>query len=88
MLPVMESNIIRLDFKQKAKNRNENNYMKLMAKQLYWLNRNAIKLFCRADIVYAGYITKTLNKHVFDRCCNFPLLEEKCKEYNNIFVEI
>lgn len=34
--------------------------------------------------LYEKYLNGTLDKNIFERCCNFKLLEEKCLEYNNI----
>ncbi|NLL44133.1 MAG: hypothetical protein GX247_00495 [Mollicutes bacterium] len=36
----------------------------------------------KAIKLYTKYKDKTLPKNIMDRCCNFLLLEEKCKEYN------
>ena len=33
--------------------------------------------------LYDKYINGTLDKNIAKRCCNFKLLEEKCKEYNS-----
>ena len=32
--------------------------------------------------LYNLYNNKKLNKTIFNRCCNFKLLEEKCMKYN------
>ena len=40
----------------------------------------------KARFLYKLYINKNLASNVSNRCCNFPLLEEKCKEYNTITV--
>ena len=31
---------------------------------------------------YNAYISGALYKNIYERCCNFPLLEVKCDEYN------
>ena len=33
-------------------------------------------------VLYDKYIDGTLDKNIAKRCCNFKLLEEKCREYN------
>ena len=33
-------------------------------------------------MLYNLYKSDKLAKNVKDRCCDFPLLEEKCREYN------
>lgn len=41
------------------------------------------KVFGRAEKLYNDFINDVLPKNIKDRCCNFKLLEEKCKEYNS-----
>lgn len=36
----------------------------------------------KSKLLYNLYKNKKLPKNVENRCCNFPLLEKKCKEYN------
>ena len=57
-------------------------YLTLLRKQLNWLNRNKIKIIFKADNLYALYLGKLLPENIMNRCCNFKLLEEKCREYN------
>ena len=76
MLPVTENNIIKLDLNKSCLTKSEEKYTKLLNEQIYWLNRNDEKL-------YDKYIDGTLNSNVAKRCCNFKLLEEKCREFNN-----
>ncbi len=60
----------------------ESHYYQLLSLQLYWLNRNNSKVRNKAEYLYKGYKNKTLDNKVLIRCCNFPLLEEKCLSYN------
>ena len=32
--------------------------------------------------LYDKYLDRTLDLNIAKRCCNFKLLEDKCKEYN------
>lgn len=82
MLPVNNKNVFKLDLKRETLNQQENKYLHLLKEQLFWLNRNEVKLYKRSKILYDKYINGTLNPNIKKRCCNFPLLEEKCKEYN------
>ena len=75
MLPVTDKNIIKLDLDKESLTKSEEKYTKLLKEQLFWLNRNDEKL-------YDKYINGTLDKNIAKRCCNFKLLEEKCREYN------
>lgn len=51
---------------------------------MYFLNRNKTRLFSKSMKLYKNYIADKLPDSLKMRCCNFPLLEEKCLEYNKI----
>lgn len=82
MLPVTNKNIIKLDLDKECLTKAEAKYIKLLKEQIYWLNRNDEKLYNRSKKLYDKYVNGTLNKNIAKRCCNFILLEEKCREYN------
>lgn len=84
MLPVTKNNIIKIDLNKKCKDKEELKYMNLLKEQIYWLNRNEDKLYGRAEKLYNKYINNKLDITIRNRCCNFKLLEDKCKEYNNL----
>ena len=84
MLPVQNNNIIVLDLNKECLTESERKYQTLLKQQIYWLNRNNSMLLNRAKKLYDNYISGKLNKAFFQRCCNFKLLEEKCREYNNL----
>ena len=83
MLPVTKKNIIKLDLDKECLTKSEEKYAKLLKEQIYWLNRNDEKLYGRSKKLYDKYVNGTLDKSIAIRCCNFKLLEEKCKEYND-----
>ena len=83
MLPVTEKNIIKLDLDKECLTKTEEKYLKLLKEQLYWLNRNSDKIFGRAKKIYDKYKDGTLENNIRKRCCDFILLEEKCKNYNS-----
>lgn len=83
MLPVSKNNIIKLDLDKVCLTKSEMKYNKLLKEQIYWLNRNDEKLYSKSRKLYNNYINGKLDKSTFERCCNFKLLELKCKEYNN-----
>lgn len=58
--------------------------IKLLTEQLFWLNRNDVKVFKSSKNLYDKYKNKNLNKNIIKRCCNFPLPIKKCKKYNDI----
>lgn len=84
MLPVSSRSIIKIDLNKKSIIKSEEKYIKLLKEQLYWLNRNADKLYGKSQKLYNKYVNGTLSYNVTKRCCNFVLLEEKCIEYNKI----
>lgn len=81
MIPVSKRNITELDLDKICTTKSEKNYIKLLKEQLFWLNRNNKKLYGRSKKLYDKYIDGTLDPHIAKRCCNFVLLEDKCKEY-------
>lgn len=86
MLPVMDNNVIVIDLNKKYIRKSDKIYQSLLRKQIYWLNRNDEMLYNRARKLYFNYVNGTLNKNVYDRCCSFKLLEDKCKDYNMLKV--
>ena len=82
MVPVTDNNIIYLDLNKKCNSESEKQYMTLLKKQLNWLNRYSKNLHEKSKKLYDKYVNGTLNANIAKRCCNFPLLEEKCEEYN------
>ena len=82
MLPVTKRNIVKLELDKECLTKSEEKYSKLLKEQIYWLNRNNEKLFDRAWKLYDKYVNGKLPTNIAKRCCNFKLLEQKCKEYN------
>ena len=46
------------------------------------IDLNKIELKQKSKKLYDKYLNKSLNKSIYERCCNFPLLEKKCDEYS------
>lgn len=88
MLPVKDNNIIVLDLNVICFNNKEKQYQKLLKEQIYWLNRHSNKIYKSSKRLYDAYITGNLNEKIIARCCNFPLLEEKCNEYNLLQISL
>lgn len=81
MIPIKEHNIELFnvdDYK-------DNKYSGLLKLQLYFLNHNYDKLSRYSRLLYEKHTSKKLTKVIYDRCCDFKLLEEKCEEYNKQF---
>ena len=82
MIPVTDKNIIKIDLEKECITKTEEKYIKLLKEQIYWLNRHSDKLYGRSNKLYNKFINNKLDENILKRCCNFLLLEEKCKEYN------
>jgi len=82
MLPVNESNIIYLELNKNYRLDEKIKYQKLLKEQIYWLNRHKKNIYEKSKRLYIKYVEGKLNKSVYDRCCDFILLERKCLDYN------
>lgn len=58
-------------------------YKKMLEGQLTFLNNHKAELLKKINLFQNMYRKGHLSKNILDRCCNFLLLEEKFKEYNN-----
>ena len=56
-------------------------YKKLLEEQLTFLNNHKAELFKKINHFQNMYRKGHLYDNILSRCCNFPLLEEKFKEY-------
>ena len=82
MIPVSNDNYIEFDLNKKCKDKSEMHRIELMKNQLRWLTENKNSIYKKSKLLYMLYKNDKLPKNVKDRCCNFSLLEIKCKEYN------
>lgn len=83
MIPVNKNNYIEFDLNKKNDNELELHRIQLLTNQLRWLTQNKKEIYTKSKVLYNLYINNKLPKNVKDRCCNYPLLEEKCNEYNS-----
>ena len=84
MIPVTQKNYELLDLKSTPKNTSELKWQNLLKTQLLWLNKNIKNVKGKAFNLYNKYKNNTLDERIKKRCCNFILLEKKCREYNKI----
>ncbi len=56
-------------------------YLKLLRDQYYWLNAHLIQIQHKSENLYRMYASGRLDSRITERCCNYRLLEEKCKEW-------
>ena len=82
MIPVTSNNYVEFDLDKKDNENSEMFRIELLRNQLRWLTANKKVINIKSKLLYNLYKADKLPKNVRDRCCNFPLLEEKCREYN------
>lgn len=80
MIPV-NKNYTEFDLSKKYKDISKKKRIELLNNQLRWLNENKKEIYFKSKLLYNLYKENKLPKNVKDRCCNFILLEEKCKKY-------
>lgn len=73
MIPIIEESIIEFDIR-------EDKDMRLLQKELIFCNKYKKEIRQKAIKLY-NTVKKHTNNAIEKRCCNFMLLEEKCKEY-------
>lgn len=81
MIPVTKNSYIEFDLNKKTDNKDEMFRISLLRNQLRWLTSNRKEVAKKSQLLYNLYKNNKLPKNVKDRCCNFILLEEKCKKY-------
>ena len=82
MIPVTSNNYELFDLNSTPKDTYELKWQNLLKSQLLWLNKNMKNVKGKAINLYEKYKNGKLDERIKSRCCNFILLEEKCKEYN------
>ena len=84
MIPVPDGSYTLIGTKTQSLTYQEQKYKALLRNQLRWLNPDGEKLRDIASNLYMNRINNTLPFRVQKRCCDFQLLEEKCKEYTKM----
>lgn len=82
MIPVNKSNYNIIDLNEKTNDKNKSARILLLKNQLRWLNKNRVDIYENSSNLYKKYVNNLLPINVRNRCCNFILLEEKCRDYN------
>ena len=59
----------------------ERRYKKLIIEQTTYLNDHKRDLLDKVNFFMLKYNTNKLPKRIKDRCCDFNILKEKCKDY-------
>ncbi len=84
MIPVIKTNYEVFDLNKKAESLEEEKRLVLMRKQMRFITANQKEILSNSFLLYKLYKQNNLPERVKSRCCNFPLLEEKCIEYNKL----
>ena len=82
MIPVTSNNYHEFNLNKKAQNKDEKFRIELLRNQLRWLTAHRKEVYGKSRLLYDLYKKDKLPNIVKDRCCNFPLLETKCEQYN------
>ena len=82
MIPVNKSNYNIIGLNEKTNDKNKSARILLLKNQLRWLNKNRVDIYEKSSNLYKKYVNNLLPINVRNRCCNFILLEEKCRDYN------
>ena len=82
MIPVTANNYELFDLNSTPSDTYELKRQNLLKSQLLWLNKNIKSVKHKAFSLYEKYKNGRLDERIKLRCCDFILLEEKCKEYN------
>lgn len=79
MIPIPIGYCIKID----VDNEKSKNYRNLLYKQINWCNEKENKeiILNKAKSLYNKVIHKKVPSKIIERCCDFKLLEEKCKEF-------
>ena len=86
MIPVTNNNYVEFDLNKKSNNKKEVFRLELLRNQLRWLTSNKKEVITKSKLLYDLYKNNKLPQNLKNRCCNFPLLEEKSKEYNKVII--
>ena len=82
MIPVLKNDINEINLKILENDiKSEKEYKNLLINQLRWCNSNNKKIIANAEKLHNFVFSKSENKSLRSRCCNFPVLEEACNNY-------
>ncbi|MGN0453657.1 MAG: type III toxin-antitoxin system ToxN/AbiQ family toxin [Ruminococcus sp.] len=81
MIPIID--VVTQKINPNALHRSYDNdaYRNLLNNQLSWCNSNKKTIISHAEKLYSKITEGVANQSLKNRCCNFKLLEQKCREY-------
>lgn len=82
MIPSVEGKLSKIDISNyPSLPIDEQEYRHLLRNQNLWVNRNSARIISNAKKLHSLYCKGKLRGKLKDRCCNFPVLEKACIEY-------
>lgn len=82
MIPVPTNVVHLIDLKILETDSNSvKDYKYLLRNQLSWCNQHRDNILKIANKLYINVTKHNVSQNLLNRCCNFKLLEEKCKDY-------
>lgn len=82
MIPSVEGKVSKIDISNyPSLPIEEQEYRHLLRNQNLWVNRNSARIISNAKKLHSLYCKGKLRGKLKDRCCNFPVLEKACIEY-------
>ena len=82
MIPVRDDVINRIDLSKYKGNKNDEDYLALLVKEILFCSENKERLLVKANKTMKIFNEKKpFMKSVVDSCCNFSELEKVCSEY-------
>jgi len=79
MIPVPDRALIKYDLKNEV----DEDYKILLTKEIFFINSNSVSIMKNAQVIYTQKTKKYTINYLKDTV-EFPLLEEKCEEYENL----
>jgi protein AbiQ len=85
MIPIPLKVLSKIDFHIQVSDSNSTKQYKTLLKTQYeWCKENRSKIIKKADILYNRVVKGRASQNLIRRCCNFKLLEQKCKDYEQM----
>lgn len=88
MIPIKRDCYEIINLNEKCNSKKEKQYQDLLINQYTWLNINMRLVKNKAANLYKLYMENKLASNIKKRCCNYPLLEEKCDLYQKKTVNV
>lgn len=83
MIPLAKGTYNKINLNKICENVEERKYLDLLKLDFRCINNNIKIISKKAETLYHLYHENKLHNKIKSRCCNFLLLEEKCREYKD-----